>query len=94
MRFSESLWAAIWVLGASARRVKLDSRGGSDDKTVVVFSQAKDTPANALTQSSTTHSDCPPFDRGSFSIDAYQLYPENMYWDARFCQVYVGSVFR
>ena len=92
MRFSESLCVAICALGASARRGKLDSPGGGDDKTVVVFSQAKDTSANALTQSSTTHSDCPPFDRGNFSIDAYQLYPENMDWDARLCQVYVGSV--
>ncbi|KAK0732115.1 hypothetical protein B0H67DRAFT_479299 [Lasiosphaeris hirsuta] len=38
-------------------------------------------------------SGCPPFKKGSFSIDAYQLYPENMDWDAKLCQVYVGILF-
>lgn len=33
---------------------------------------------------------CPPFSRGTFNIDAYQLYPENGDWDAELCQVYFG----
>ncbi|KAK0717790.1 hypothetical protein B0T26DRAFT_623183, partial [Lasiosphaeria miniovina] len=36
---------------------------------------------------------CPPFERGNFSIDAYQLYPENMDWDSELCQVYIGILF-
>jgi len=35
-------------------------------------------------------SKCPPFDKSTFNITAYQLYPENMDWDAKLCQVYVG----
>ena len=37
-------------------------------------------------------SGCPPFDKGNFNINAYQLYPENMDWDAKLCQVYIGLV--
>ena len=36
--------------------------------------------------------DCPPFTKGTFNIEAYQLYPENMDWDAKLCQVYIGYV--
>ncbi|KAK4183066.1 hypothetical protein QBC35DRAFT_518459 [Podospora australis] len=36
---------------------------------------------------------CPEFTRGTFSINAYQLYPENMDWDAKLCQVYIGILF-
>lgn len=34
--------------------------------------------------------ECPPFTKGTFNIEAYQLYPENMDWDAKLCQVYIG----
>jgi hypothetical protein len=33
---------------------------------------------------------CPPFTKATFDIDAYQLYPENMDWDGKLCQVYIG----
>ncbi|KAK3312301.1 hypothetical protein B0H66DRAFT_538595 [Apodospora peruviana] len=36
---------------------------------------------------------CPPFKKGTFNINAYQLYPENMDWDANLCQVYIGILF-
>ncbi len=36
---------------------------------------------------------CPPFSKSSFDITAYQLYPENMDWDARLCHLYVGILF-
>ncbi|KAK1758940.1 hypothetical protein QBC47DRAFT_409747 [Echria macrotheca] len=36
---------------------------------------------------------CPPFTKGTFDIDAYQLYPENMDWDGKLCQVYIGILF-
>jgi len=37
-------------------------------------------------------SECPPFEKGNFNINAYQLYPENMDWDAKLCHVYIGCV--
>ncbi|KZL87142.1 tri14-like protein [Colletotrichum incanum] len=36
---------------------------------------------------------CPPFKKGSFTIQQYQLYPENADWDAENCIVYFGSLF-
>jgi hypothetical protein len=46
----------------------------------------------ALSATGGSQSGCPPFERGNFNIDAYQLYPENMDWDAKLCQVYIGCV--
>ncbi|KAF9876963.1 hypothetical protein CkaCkLH20_05809 [Colletotrichum karsti] len=36
---------------------------------------------------------CPPFTKGSFTIQQYQLYPENADWDVDNCIVYFGSLF-
>ncbi|KAK0621889.1 hypothetical protein B0T17DRAFT_618275 [Bombardia bombarda] len=36
---------------------------------------------------------CPTFDNRTFAINAYQLYPENMDWDGKLCQVYIGILF-
>ncbi|KAJ5010858.1 Core trichothecene cluster (CTC) protein 14 [Colletotrichum sp. SAR 10_99] len=36
---------------------------------------------------------CPPFTKGSFTIQQYQLYPENADWDVNNCIVYFGSLF-
>lgn len=33
---------------------------------------------------------CPPFTKGSFTIQQYQLYPENADWDVDNCIVYFG----
>jgi hypothetical protein len=38
------------------------------------------------------HKKCPPFNRGTFNINAFQLYPENADWDGNLCQVYFGYV--
>lgn len=35
---------------------------------------------------------CPPFNKGSFTIQQYQLYPENADWDVNNCIVYFGYV--
>ncbi|KAK3948411.1 hypothetical protein QBC32DRAFT_197443, partial [Pseudoneurospora amorphoporcata] len=35
---------------------------------------------------------CPPFNKGNFTIDYFQLYPENADWDAHSCQVIFGSL--
>ncbi|RMZ79130.1 hypothetical protein DV738_g3494, partial [Chaetothyriales sp. CBS 135597] len=37
-----------------------------------------------------TTSECPPLDRGSFTIDQYQLYPENADWNGAECVAYFG----
>ncbi|KAK0620746.1 hypothetical protein B0T14DRAFT_236862 [Immersiella caudata] len=47
----------------------------------------------ALSATGVSTSGCPPFKKGNFNIDAYQLYPENMDWDAKLCQVYIGILF-
>ncbi|KAK3331659.1 hypothetical protein B0T19DRAFT_448157 [Cercophora scortea] len=36
---------------------------------------------------------CPPFTRGTFVIDSYQLYPENADWDEESCVVWFGVLF-
>ncbi|KAB5572153.1 hypothetical protein GE09DRAFT_1216757 [Coniochaeta sp. 2T2.1] len=46
-----------------------------------------------VAESSIRSGSCPPFNRGTFSINAYQLYPENGDWDAKLCQVYFGILF-
>lgn len=33
---------------------------------------------------------CPPFRKGTFSINQFQLYPENADWDTKRCIVYYG----
>jgi hypothetical protein len=33
---------------------------------------------------------CPEFTKGTFSVNQYQLYPENADWDAKNCLVYFG----
>ncbi|KAJ4386906.1 hypothetical protein N0V85_007929 [Neurospora sp. IMI 360204] len=33
------------------------------------------------------HKECPPFNKGNFTIDYFQLYPENADWDAHSYQV-------
>ncbi|RMD39536.1 hypothetical protein DV735_g5603, partial [Chaetothyriales sp. CBS 134920] len=38
----------------------------------------------------TTPFECPPVELGSFTIDQYQLYPENADWNAAQCVVYFG----
>ncbi|KAK3321782.1 hypothetical protein B0H66DRAFT_552657 [Apodospora peruviana] len=38
------------------------------------------------------HKECPPFKKGTFVIDSYQLYPENADWDPDSCQLLIGSV--
>ncbi|KAK3347765.1 trichothecene biosynthesis enzyme [Neurospora tetraspora] len=38
------------------------------------------------------HKECPPFNKGNFTIDYFQLYPENADWDAHSCQVIFGSL--
>jgi hypothetical protein len=35
-------------------------------------------------------SKCPEFTKGTFSVNQYQLYPENGDWDAKNCLVYFG----
>jgi hypothetical protein len=37
---------------------------------------------------------CPPFNKSTFNINAFQLYPENADWDGYLCQVYFGYVHR
>ncbi len=37
-------------------------------------------------------SSCPPFNNGTFTIDQFQLYPENADWDTKSCLVYFGFV--
>lgn len=36
------------------------------------------------------HSACPPFTKGSFTVNQLQLYPENADWDVNNCIVYFG----
>lgn len=33
---------------------------------------------------------CPPFKKGSFDINLFQLYPENADWDLKRCVLYFG----
>ncbi|KAF6811766.1 hypothetical protein CSOJ01_05494 [Colletotrichum sojae] len=39
------------------------------------------------------HNTCPPFTKGTFTIQQPQLYPENADWDVNNCIVYFGSLF-
>ncbi|KAH9211999.1 hypothetical protein DL95DRAFT_509930 [Leptodontidium sp. 2 PMI_412] len=36
---------------------------------------------------------CPPFTRGTFDVQQYQLYPENADWDVSRCLIFFGSLF-
>jgi len=36
--------------------------------------------------------ECPPFNGGNFTINQYQLYPENADFDTRQCLLYIGYV--
>ncbi|KAM7192567.1 hypothetical protein V8F20_008776 [Naviculisporaceae sp. PSN 640] len=39
------------------------------------------------------HKECSPFPKGDFTIDYFQLYPENMDFDAHRCLLLIGAVF-
>ncbi|KAK4207077.1 hypothetical protein QBC37DRAFT_434043 [Rhypophila decipiens] len=51
--------------------------------------------ATSLSSRHGTHTkkECPPFPKGDFVIDQYQLYPENMDFDAHRCLLLIGAVF-
>ncbi|KAH8897993.1 hypothetical protein GQ53DRAFT_712506 [Thozetella sp. PMI_491] len=36
---------------------------------------------------------CRPLNKGTFSVNQYQLYPENADWDTKSCLVYFGALF-
>ncbi|GAB1316067.1 Trichothecene biosynthesis protein [Madurella fahalii] len=36
---------------------------------------------------------CPPLPPGRITIQAYQLYPENLSWDANLCQAYISILY-
>ncbi|KAH8898351.1 hypothetical protein GQ53DRAFT_837274 [Thozetella sp. PMI_491] len=90
MRSSAILCSALGAIGVLGRTVELVAR---DTTTTVTISQAQDAASGALVSGDPKTCQCPEFDKGSFDIHAYQLYPENMDWDANLCQVYIGVLF-
>lgn len=50
--------------------------------------------ASCLATTVNTTVACPPFNNGTFTINAFQLYPENAKFDPVRCQVYFGYVYR
>ncbi|KAK4163957.1 hypothetical protein QBC43DRAFT_237893 [Cladorrhinum sp. PSN259] len=63
---------------------------------LLALASASITTATSLPPRHSTHGpkqECPPFPKGSFTIDQYQLYPENMDFDASRCHLLIGAVF-
>ncbi|KAK3688832.1 hypothetical protein B0T22DRAFT_162482 [Podospora appendiculata] len=79
----------LLLLATGAQAATIQPR----DTTIIVSDEVFGTPGEPAIYTPPSSGRCPPFNRGTFAIDAYQLYPENMDWDSKLCQVYIGILF-
>ncbi|KAK3390691.1 hypothetical protein B0H63DRAFT_539112 [Podospora didyma] len=88
MRVASLLCRATALLSAVVQGLALASRNTSVSFRNEAIATRGDRPVVKAPKSG-----CPPFKKGNFSINAFQLYPENMDWDGNLCQVYIGILF-
>jgi hypothetical protein len=75
---------------ASNKRWRDDNVGGSIEPTMIAALLTSLLAVGASAVPRSYPGKCPPFHRGSFNINQYQLYPENADWDANRCLVLFG----